>query len=79
MDEIARYLADLDRVLLKSPRHLKRFMRSRSLKPPSSDELVELTFHKAITASRSLPIEYRRKSKAWLIERGYEPLDDGEL
>lgn len=35
--------------------------------------------HKAITGAGSLPIEFRRKSKAWLDERGLKSLDDGDL
>lgn len=35
--------------------------------------------HKAITGVRTLPIEFRRKSKVWLDERGYKSFDDGDL
>lgn len=35
--------------------------------------------HKAITGCLDLPIEFRRKSKAWLDERGFKSLDDGDL
>jgi hypothetical protein len=35
--------------------------------------------HKAITGNTELPIEFRRKSKAWLTERGLHSLDDGDL
>lgn len=35
--------------------------------------------HKAITGCNGLPIEFRQKSKTWLIEHGYMSLDDGEL
>jgi hypothetical protein len=35
--------------------------------------------HKAITGQMDLPIELRRKSYAWLTERGLRSLDDGDL
>lgn len=35
--------------------------------------------HKAITGCRDLPIEFRRKSKAWLDARSFRSLDDGDL
>jgi len=35
--------------------------------------------HKAITGCLSLPLEFRKKSKAWLDERGFQSLDDGDL
>jgi hypothetical protein len=35
--------------------------------------------HKAITGTTSLPIEFRRKSKAWLTANGLQSHDDGDL
>ena len=35
--------------------------------------------HKSITGITALPIEFRRKSKAWLDERGWKALGDGDL
>lgn len=35
--------------------------------------------HKAITGCTSLPIEFRRQSKAWLDARGLRSHDDGDL
>lgn len=35
--------------------------------------------HKAITGVTTLPIEFRRKSKAYLDEQGLQSLDDGDL
>jgi hypothetical protein len=35
--------------------------------------------HKAITGERSLPLEFRRKSKVWLDKNGLKSFDDGEL
>lgn len=43
----------------------------------------EFTFwgsvHKAITGATDLPIELRRKSKAWLDSNGLRSFDDGDL
>ena len=35
--------------------------------------------HKAITSRTELPIEFRRKSKAYLTEHGFKSWDDGDL
>lgn len=35
--------------------------------------------HKAITGNTDLPIDFRRKSNAWLQERGLRSMDDGDL
>lgn len=35
--------------------------------------------HKAITGVGSLPVEFRKKSKAWLEGRGLKSLNDGDL
>ena len=35
--------------------------------------------HKAITGCMSLPIDFRKKSKSWLTERGLQSHDDEEL
>lgn len=35
--------------------------------------------HKAITGCTSLPIEFRRASKAWLDKQGLRSHDDGDL
>jgi hypothetical protein len=48
--------------------------------PQPSNLTVELAaMHKAITAIVTLPIEYRRQSKQWLTEHGYQSEDDGDL
>jgi hypothetical protein len=46
---------------------------------PDSYEVAEIAMHQAITATLSLPVDYRCKSKRWLEERGYQSLDDGKL
>lgn len=46
---------------------------------PANIEVFWGSVHKAITGAMDLPIEFRRKSKAWLDARGFTSLDDGEL
>jgi hypothetical protein len=38
-----------------------------------------VTFHKAITSAKTLPLQYRRQSKQWLEAHHYHSLDDGDL
>jgi hypothetical protein len=74
------YRAELHDILLNgSPTKLKRFMRKHGLPLPSSDEVLRVTFHKAITAAKTLPEHSRRQSKQWLIAHGYHALDDGDV
>ena len=47
--------------------------------PLVSEQVAEITFHKSRTAMLALPREVRQASKAWLSERGYTSLDDGDL
>ena len=35
--------------------------------------------HQAITAVRSLPLEFRLQSRRWLVSRGFRPLDGGAI
>jgi hypothetical protein len=66
-------------LMKRDPDALSEFMRSHGLRVPSSREAAEVTLHKTITGVMSLPLELRKASKAWLTERGYHSLDDGEL
>lgn len=78
--EIKRYNAERNAMLLRgSVVELQGFMMKHGIRLPSSDAAAEVTLHKTITAVPSLPLDYRKKSKAWLTERGYHSLDDGEL
>jgi hypothetical protein len=81
MDEAHRkYRAELDDILLNgSPKMLRKFMRTHGMKVPSNDEVLRVTFHKAITAAKTLPAHYRRQSKQWLEAHHYHSLDDGDL
>jgi hypothetical protein len=77
---IARYITERNAMLMKrDPDALSAFMRSHGLRVPSCREAAEVTLHKTITGVVSLPLEIRKASKAWLTERGYHSLDDGDL
>lgn len=45
----------------------------------SCREVAEMTLHKSRTAVRSLPMEARRLSKRWLLDRGFTSMDDGDV
>lgn len=45
----------------------------------SSPMSAEISFHKLRTAARSLPHHLRKQSHDWLVERNYQPWDDGDL
>jgi len=42
-------------------------------------QLFWAVVHKAITGAVSLPIEFRKQSKAWLRQHGLKSCDGGEL
>lgn len=80
MARLQQYLAERDHILLTgTPDDLRILMRKYDLHEPSSPEVLEITFHKTITGIESLPLEHRKRSKAWLSARGYHSLDDGNL
>ena len=76
---IKAYRIDLDRALLQGPDALLAHMREYRLPEPSCRDMLEVTMHKAITASRTLPMQVRAASKSWLLQRGYHALDDGDI
>ena len=82
-DQIKAYRAALDRVLLTgSVSKLRKFMkrhRTYGDQPMPNDETIETIMHKTITSSTTLPVEYRRLSKAWLEARNMHSNDDGDL
>lgn len=79
--EIKAFTAERDAVLIEGDlEKLKAFYRKHSPNislPP--DDVFENAFHKARTGAKSLPMELRKVSKAWLDARGYSSLDDGDL
>lgn len=79
--DLETYRRALDEVLLTGEvQQLRAFMVTHNAPGRFAlDEVVEITMHKTITASVSLPSDYRKRSKAWLVERGYMAWDDGDL
>jgi hypothetical protein len=63
---------DLDALLAFTRRQRPDFV-------PTNRHVLEIMLHKARTAVYSLPMEVRSASKRWLLERGYEPHDDGDV
>jgi len=75
-----RYVRERNEMLLRgSVEEMLQFMRRWEIPTPTDLHVAEITLHKAITAARSLPIEYRKRSKQWLDERKYTSHDDGDL
>lgn len=77
---IKAYNAERNAMLLKgSIIELQGFMMKHGQPLPRDDAQAWVVLHKTITSVPSLPLDYRKKSKAWLTERGFHSLDDGEL
>jgi len=76
--DYAAYRAELDDILLNgTPMNLLKFMQGHAMKADLC--LAEMTLHKARTAAKTLPLDSRKASKAWLQQHGYHALDDDEL
>jgi hypothetical protein len=63
----------------RSPNDLKQFLKDRDMPVPKNKEVLEITWHKSITAAVGLDRRYRQLSKDWLTAHGHESLDDGDL
>jgi hypothetical protein len=80
MESLKEYVRARNHVLrYQSPKDLKQFMLDRNMPVPRNKEVLDILWHKSITAATSLDREYRRKSKEWLTARGHGSLDDGDL
>ena len=66
-------------LLLEDDIALKNHMKKYNIEIPDNPYVFQLMKHKAITARPDLPIEFRRKSKEWLIANNSHSLDDGDL
>jgi hypothetical protein len=78
--KIAEYNKERNAMLMKeSVDEVLAFMKKHGGPLPSSREAAEIIMHKPITAIATLPIDLRRRSKAWLVERNHRPLDDGDI
>jgi len=79
--EIKAFVAERDALFIEGDlEKMKAFHRkyNPNISLPS-DDVFENGFHKARTAAKSLPMEVRKVSKAWLLERGFTSWDDGDL
>jgi hypothetical protein len=76
--EVRAFVKRRNRALLSGLGATIRFARKQGIEFPNR-EVAELAFHKMRTAVRSLPLEIRRASHAWLKARGAKTLDDGDL
>jgi len=83
-EDIKKFVAERDEVLLSGD--LERVLAFHKKHNPSliavaqpDNMVLEASMHKARTAAKSLPIEVRKVSKAWLLEHGFTSLDDGDL
>jgi hypothetical protein len=81
MDEIEKFNAERDAILLKGDLDdvLAFVRRQEPDYVPMNRHVLEIMLHKSRTAVASLPMEVRAASKRWLIERGYQPYDDGDV
>ena len=81
MNNIQKYQKKRDEMLLKcDPEALREFVRDNSeqfdehyVKAITSApvNILEMTLHKAIVNTKSLPKERRNESAKWLLDRGY--------
>lgn len=79
-DGIRDYVAERDAALLSLDRAtIEAFCIEYGLGISSKDDTFWATVHKARTAAKTLPLEARSLSKAWLTERGLESWDDGDV
>lgn len=79
---IDTYMADLKAVLLTMDEEKIRAFHQKhnpQKQMPTHPEMFWGTVHKLITGFKTIDIETRRKSKAWLTARGYRSYDDGDL
>lgn len=80
-DEIEIFIAERNEALLSLDEQKIRamFRKWNDVEMTENPTLFWLSVHKAITGCTGLPIDFRRKSKAWLEERGSRRMDDGDL
>lgn len=81
--ELDQFLKDRNEALLsldetKIRAYMEKYGEADAL-PKDKPEVFWRGVHKAITGCKDLPIEFRRKSKAWLAERNSSSWDDGDL
>jgi len=81
-DEIQQFIKERNEAFMSlDEQRIRDYMRKwNKSEMPTNMEVFWGAVHKAITGTgATMPIEFRRKSKAYLDERGLKSLDDGEL
>jgi len=80
-DRLREMMEERDAALLSMDEARLRayFLKYNSRPAPKEPEVFWRMVHKARTACTSLPMEVRSESKRWLLARGSEPLDDGDV
>ena len=77
---IKQFVAERDRVLLSlDEAAIRKHNNKWHVRTPDDPVVFWIGIHKARTACLSLPREARLLSKMWLMTRGYQSLDDGDL
>ena len=79
--EIQRFNAERNEALLTMDEaRIRAFVRKWNRTDlPADPHIFWGAIHKAITGNGQLPLDFRRKSKEWLTQNGYQSHDDGEL
>ena len=79
--EIAKFNEERNTALLSMDEQKIRAMvrKWNGIEMPQKQIVFWCAVHKAITGAQSLPLEFRKKSKAWLDTFGFKSLDDGDL
>ena len=78
--DFEQFKRERDAALLSLDRHqIAAYCRKYRVTMPTNEEVFWRAIHKARTANTALPMEARTTSKRWLIARGSEPLDDGDV
>lgn len=78
--EISRFNSERDAALLSlDEEKIRAMFRKWNGRELPEGKVFWGAIHKAITGATNLPIEFRRKSKAWLESQGLRSFDDGDL
>ena len=71
--EFVKAFSDLDEKKIKA--HMKKY----GIVNPSSPIVFWTAVYKSITGGTKFPMKVRRKAKKWLLKRGFQSKDDGDV
>jgi hypothetical protein len=79
--DLPTFLAERESALLSMDEQQIRayFLKYNGNSGPAEPEVFWRGIHKARTALKTLPMDARQESKRWLLARGSQPMDDGEI